>query len=157
MSFDRDKSQSSDSSEPRQQPMGLDKELPLALAQSPDPSQDGLIPAAEAVADGQFFAHQLSPIFEMDFDTDESELTESSEPRRQPFTLDKGLTLALEQSPDPSQVHGLVAAAETGGCRLEVVPIETDHAQYETASPSPFMRQGSWTTNCELTPKQDTT
>ncbi len=159
MDFNPDESESSESSEPRRQPLSLDKELALALAQSPDPSQDGLIPAAEAKADEQFSAHRLSLISDVKFYSDETnKSSESSEPRQQPLTLDEELALALAQSPDPSQVHGPIAAAETEAeIDLEVAPIEPDHAQYETASLSPVMRQRSWTTHRELRPKQDRT
>ncbi len=158
MNFDPDESESSESSEPRRQPLSLDKELALALAQSPDPSQDGLIYAAEVEADERFSAHQLSLSPDVDFDPDESKSSETSEPRLQPLTLDKELALALAQSPDPTQVHGLIAAAETEAeIDLEVVPIEPDHAQYDITSLRPCMRQNWWTTNSELTPQKDTT
>ncbi len=112
INFDPDESKSSETSEPRWQPLTLDMELALEFAQSPYLSRDSLIPVAKVEVDEQFSAHQLSLISEINFDLDESKSSETSEPRWQPLTLDKELSLGLARSPDPSQV-GLIAAAET--------------------------------------------
>ena len=53
MNFDPDEIKSSETSEPRWQPLALDKELALALTQSPDSSQVGLIAAAETDSEAE--------------------------------------------------------------------------------------------------------
>ncbi len=98
----------------------------------------------------QFSAHQPSPISEMNFDPDESKSSESSEPRRRPLSLYKELALSIARSPNLFQ-GGLIPAAEA-----EVDLEAVQDPQCESPS-SPFMRQRSWTTNSELTPKQNKT